>query len=190
MSPPSNSQTYVWSSKLEGWHGRARSHGSPHGIDFSTAKILMASRYDAMGGSGFNMALFELDNEEKIAVDVKAHVRILNSEDATAFSTLLDNTLALPTRQYTIRHVNSCQPNNFVSVAAEGNAFEEFRIYGYQKSMRDLEDRNPGDNGGQLPDALWELYGVIIEARALVLPGQEEDEEVLKAVEDRVHHLR
>lgn len=183
MGSLSTPQTYDWSSKLEGWYKRARPHSSPPDIDFSEAKIIMASRYSAMGGSGFNMALFELDSNGKIAVDARGQVLILDAEDAAAFSTLLDNTLSLPTHEYRIWHLSTCRPFDIISVAAAGDKFEEFSIYGYRKSMRDLEE-----NDGQLPDALWELYGVVEEAKSRGR-NEEKDEEVLNAVKARLHHV-
>jgi len=183
MSPPPRPQTYDLSAKLDGWHERARPHSSPPNIDISKAKILIASRYRAMRSSGFNMALFELDSKERIAVDASGQVLILDAEDATAFSTLLDSTLSIPTRKYRIWHLASCRPFDIVTVADSGDQFKEFSIYGYRKSMRDLED-----NGGQLPEALWELYGVLEEAKSRN-QGEEKDEEILRAVQERLQHL-
>lgn len=183
MDTSSNPRTYEWSSKIEGWHERAHPHDSPHSIDFNQAKILMASHYSADGGSGFNMALFQLVDKKNVAVDGRGRVIELSDADATAFSTLLDKVLPLPTREYRIHHLTSCQPFDLVNVATAGNNFEKFSIYGFQKSMRDLEDR-----GGHLPDALWELYGLIDEGNPR---GQDEgrDETVLEVVKERVERL-
>jgi hypothetical protein len=158
-SPFPESQTYDWSSKLEGWHGRAHPHSSPSYIDLTKVKMVMASRYSAEYADGFNMALFELDTKGMIAVNASGQVLVLEADDATAFNTLLGSTLSLPKQEYRIWYFATCQPFHFVNVADEGGQLKEFSIYAYSRSMRDLED-----NAGQLPEALWELFGVVEEA--------------------------
>lgn len=182
--PPASPKAYEWSSKLDGWHERARPHPAPPSIDFGKANILMASHYSAVGGSGFNMALFELDDGQNVAVDSVGRVVILDGADATAFNALMDKTVALPTKAYRIQHMVTCQAFTIVYLAASNGGFEEFSIYGYRKSMRDLEE-----NAGQLPESLWELYGLADQGTGRH-QGQERDEDVLKAVNDRVNHLQ
>lgn len=181
---PASPKTYEWSSTLEGWYERARPHPAPHSIDFAKANILMASHYSAMGGSGFNMALFELEDKQTVAVDSVGRLVIPDSADATAFNALMDKTIALQEKNYRIQHTATCRPFTILNVAISDVAFEKFSVYGYRKSMRDLER-----NAGLLPDSLWQLYGLSGEGTAR--GGNEvKDENVLKAVKERVKHLQ
>lgn len=181
--PPASPKNYEWSSTLDGWHERARAHPAPHNIDFGKANVLMASNYSAMGGSGFNMALFELDEQQKVAVDSAGRAVILDGADATAFDALISKAIALQEKNYRIQHMATCRPFTILNVAASAGSFEKFSIYGYRRSMRDLEE-----NAGLLPDSLWELYGLVDESTAR--DGTEaKDEDVLKAVKERIMHL-
>ncbi|TID19581.1 hypothetical protein E6O75_ATG06919 [Venturia nashicola] len=136
-----------------------------------------------MGGSESNMALFELEDIHKVAVDNVGRAVVLDSADATALHALMDKTIALQEKNNRIQCRATCRPFTILSVAISDGAFEKFRIYGYGKSMRDLEK-----NAGLLTDSLWELYGLADEGKAR--DGNEiEDEDVLKAVKERVKHL-
>jgi hypothetical protein len=150
----------AWESPYEGWRLRAKTHPSPEAIDFDKLKLLLRSTYSAMGGEGFNMALFERDSGEYLLVNAIGQVRILQPDDAAGFQQAMRGSLELSNTEYRIKHSISCRPFSIVHLAKEDGEFRMFSIYGYSKSTRSLEQF------GKLPRVLWELCGLVEESNS------------------------
>jgi hypothetical protein len=178
------SPSLPWSSIYSNWYDR--SSPLPSSTPISKSDLLFTVTYSAMGGSGFSLALFKPD----IAVTSAGQIRKIQADDFVGFSKLAEEASTLPSpensrdyrgmRAFRVHHQTSCHPFTILNVLKVPEAGEpvldETSVYGFSKVTQVLE------GGGNLPDVLWELLGLVSEA-----PGRRDaelDEDVLKRIKE------
>jgi hypothetical protein len=180
------SPSLPWSSIYSNWYDRTSP--LPSSTPISESNLLFTVTYSAMGGSGLSLALFKPD----IAVTSAGQIRKIQAGDFVGFSKLAEEASTLPIpessrdygiygmRAFRVHHQTSCWPFailNVLKVPEVGEpVLDKTSVYGFSKVTQGLE------GGGNLPDVLWELLGLVSEA-----PGRrdaEVDEDVLKRIKE------
>ncbi|KAG6914667.1 hypothetical protein DXG01_016026 [Tephrocybe rancida] len=173
--------TSPWSSPFESWHSRAllNPFPSPYSFTPSQDRLILTMILNAQTEpEGLSLALFSLpDSTETIAVDARGRVLLVSEKDSQGLLALAQTALALPKtgrfwNGWSVKQNVSCFPVHrlFVSTSAsetpgsDGEAFHQISVAGYSKEKRVLSD--PVGKYTELPDALWELFGLVLEARA------------------------
>lgn len=162
-----------WSSKYSGW--RQRANPSVHPFTPTRENFLFAISINAMGVSdGFEVALFK----PNIAVDTLGIVLELSGDDFDGFVRLAHETAGHEVWQWRIYSDWSCRPITNVRVSQGADKpFAEAGVYAYEKGARRLED------GGRLPDAPTELFGLAAEVPYRGKDGEKSDELIRKIQE-------
>jgi len=184
----------TWSSPYSGWRTRAGKYPNsqsyiPHRGDLKLAVI----RNAPADSEGFTLALFSNPaGAERVAVDASGGVFVLTAHDFDGILGLAQRTLSLPKpnnfrETWVVKHERTSQPIDRILVAhvdLPSQPLEDYReeytetsVQGFDKRKRELE--RAVDKISELPPELWELTGVVLEARN---SGGEEDEGVLKRV--------
>ena|ERR1700753_4018039 len=175
-----------WNSAYSDWYNRTSL--LPSSTPISKQDFLFTVTYSAMGGDGLDIAVFK----PNIVVTSAGEIRKVQADDFIGLSKLAENVSMLPIpknsrgrgvyaeRAFRIHHEVSCRPFtilNFLKTTEDGKlVLDKTSVYGYSKSAQVLED------GGKLPDVLWELLGLVSEA-----PNHwdaEVDDEVLKRIKE------
>ncbi|KIK06320.1 hypothetical protein K443DRAFT_3107 [Laccaria amethystina LaAM-08-1] len=184
----------TWSSPCSGWRTRAEKYPNsqsyiPHRGDLKLAVV----RNAPADSEGFTLALFSNPvGKERVAVDASGGVFVLAAHDFDGILGLAQRTLSLPKPNnfqatWVVKHERTSQPIDRILVAhvdLPSQPLEDYReeytetsVQGFDKRKRELE--RAVDKIFELPLELWELTGVVLEARA---SGGEDDEGVLKRV--------
>ena len=184
----------TWSSSYSGWRTRAEKFPNsqsyiPHRGDLKLAVV----RNAPADSEGFTLALFSNPaGAERVAVDASGSVFVLAPQDFDGMLRLAQCTLSLPKpnnfrETWVVKHERTSQPIDRILVAhvdLPSQPLEDYReeytetsVQGFDKRKRELE--RAVDKIFELPLELWELTGVVLEARA---SGGEEDEGVLRRV--------
>jgi hypothetical protein len=178
------SPSLPWSSIYSNWYDRTSP--LPSSTPLSKSNLLFTVTYNAMSGSGFSLALFKPD----IAVTSAGQIRKIQADDFVGFSKLAEEASMLPIpessrdfrgmRAFRVDHLTTCHPITILNILKVSEAgepvFDKTSVYGFSKGTQVLQ------GGGNLPDVLWELLGLVSEA-----PGRrdaEVDEDVLKRVKE------
>ncbi|CAL1704906.1 unnamed protein product [Somion occarium] len=169
-----------WSSKYEGWHGRATFHPSPETFTPTREILAFAVLHHAPAiPDGFTLALFKPD----VAVDARGKVLILNPDDFTGLSDLARQTLDLPStgsfmNAWRIAQRRTDQPIERLFVPGSTTALVETSVQGYEKGKTEL--KTPVGDIHELPEVLHELFGLIAEARDGYERGKEDEDTISK----------
>ncbi|KIP09503.1 hypothetical protein PHLGIDRAFT_18604 [Phlebiopsis gigantea 11061_1 CR5-6] len=163
-----------WHSEFAGWHSRAQPHTSPD--SFSPTRdnlVLGVVRSAPAQPNGFTLALFSPD----IAVDAMGRVSVLSADDFAGLNVLARGTINLPDtgsfrNTWRVKQTRTSQPIERLLVPTSDSALREVSVQGYDKEKRDLSA--PVTEYTQLPDTLWELFGLIAESREGYERGQED----------------
>ncbi|TFK38864.1 hypothetical protein BDQ12DRAFT_682630 [Crucibulum laeve] len=164
-SPP------TWSSPYSGWHTRATAHPNPHAFTPTREALKLAVLRNAqVEQEGFTLALFTGDKgEERVAVDFRGKVLLPTQADFDGILELAQRTLALPKTEnfrntWVVAQPRTGQPIERILVPASyGGEFKETSVQGFDKSKVALKE--PVEGITDLPDVLWELTGLALEAR-------------------------
>ena len=169
-----------WASEFEGWYSRARPHPSPSEFIPTRDRLSFAVLHSAQADpGGFTLALFS----PNIAIDALGKVLVLDEKDFDGLTALARQTLALPDtglyrNTWRIKRDRTEQPIERLFVPHDGGGLRQTCVQGYGKDTREL--KVPA--GKQLPDVLWELFGLISEAEE----GYEGEKEVKDNIIARV----
>lgn len=185
----------TWSSPYSEWRTRAEKYPNsqsyiPHRGDLKLAVV----RNAPADSEGFTLALFSNPaGAERVAVDASGGVFVLAAHDFDGILGLAQRTLSLPKpnnfrETWVVKHERTSQPIDRILVAhvdLPSQPLEDYReeytetsVQGFDERKRELE--RAIDKIWELPLELWELTGVVLEARAS--GGEEEDEGLLKRV--------
>lgn len=183
MSPPE------WSSKYSGYLQRASHHPNPHSYTPQRDLLtLVGLRNAPTEPEGFSLAVFS----DRVAIDMKGNVFVLGQEDYDGIVGLAQATETLPKtgkfrNQWRVRHEITSRPidrilrakSSLPTSPADGydGEFSETSVYGFDKHKLLLQ--TPVDRYNELPRSLWELTGLVLEARET--PG-DQDTVVLQRV--------
>ena len=178
-----------WSSQYSGYLKRADHHPNPHSYDPQRNQATLIGLRDALRGSDpFSLAIFS----DKTAIDMKGNVYVLDGADYDGIVELARAVGSLPKiddfpNQWRVKHQITCRPIDRIllpkaflptSPAADNDSeFSETSVYGFSKIHSFLQ--TPIHGYDSLPHSLWEITGLVVEARET--PG-EEDTLVLQKV--------
>lgn len=163
-----------WHSDFAGWRSRSQPHPSPTAFNPTRdALVFGALRNAPAQPDGFTLALFT----PNIAVDAMGRALVLGADDFAGLNALAKETLDLPEtgsfrNTWRVKQMRTSQPIDRLFVSTSGNALREVSVRGYDKEKRDLSV--PVTEHTQLPDTLWELFGLIVESREDYEQGQED----------------
>ncbi|KAG6890141.1 hypothetical protein C0995_011434 [Termitomyces sp. Mi166 len=198
MTPSTSS----WSSTLTSWHSRSQSLSqtiiptfTPSFDTLSLAVLLNAPAEN----SGFTLALFSQPTEDGsgtrvVAVDALGHELVVADQDATGILELARKALSLPPtggfrNTWIVRHPTTSQPIHrlFIFPEQPGSNPYQISVQGFTKDSRALQ--RPVQGIDELPEVLWELVGLVLEAREGANLGTSRDEVSLGKVRDIVDPL-
>ncbi|KAF8064325.1 hypothetical protein FPV67DRAFT_1419929 [Lyophyllum atratum] len=185
--------TQSWSSPFASWHKRALQtpHPSPDAFTPTRHNLQLAVLLNApIENEGITLTLFSQPtgdgyDSETVAVDALGRVLIVSEKDAAGILGLAKEALALPpTEQFrntwSIKHPFTSQPIDRLLIPSSGSAtgLHEVSVQGFSKTTREL--KRPVEGITELPETLWELTGLVLEARDEAgLPGDERRNEVV-----------
>lgn len=148
---------------------------------------------------GFTLAFFSQPKEHGsgtrvIAVDALGHVLVVADQDAAGILELAKEALALPPtghfrNTWVVKRPTTSQPIHrlFIFPDRAGNSPYQISVQGFTKETRTL--LRPVQGIDELPEVLWELAGLILEAREGASMEATKDEVSLGKVRDVVASL-
>lgn len=174
MSPPE------WSSNYSGYLQRAQIHPNPHSYPLQRDILtLVGLRNAPTEPKGFSLAVFS----DRVAVDMKGQMYVLSQADYDGLLQLAQATGDLPKtggfrNQWRVRQEITSRPIDRIlaaktllltsPAASYEDEFTETSVYGFDKHKVLLQ--TPVEGYQELPASLWELTGLVLEARAT--PGE------------------
>ncbi|KAF9476869.1 hypothetical protein BDN70DRAFT_881861 [Pholiota conissans] len=181
-----------WSSPYSGYLQRAQPYPNPHSYTPEHKLLkLLGLRNAPTEPEGLSLVIFS----DRVAIDTKGNIAILAQADYDGLTRLAETVQTLPEtgsfrNQWRVRHDITSRPVDRVLYAASSplsdrpaeNYREEFKetsVYGFDKQKVQLQ--KPVEGYQTLPAALWELTGLVLEARET--PGPK-DEVVLQRVRE------
>ena len=164
-----------WSSKYSGYLQRADHHPNPHSYSPQPNLLtLVGLRNAPTEPEGFSLAVFS----DRVAIDMKGNAFVLSQADYDGIVELAQTTESLPKtgkfrNQWRVRHEITSRPIDRIlctkpsiptspAVGYDGE-FSETSVYGFDKHKLLLQ--TPVDSYSELPRSLWELTGLVLEAR-------------------------
>ncbi|KAG5645135.1 hypothetical protein DXG03_006852 [Asterophora parasitica] len=190
--------TQSWSSPFATWHARALQtpHPNPHSFTPTRDNLRFALLLNAQAEhEGISLALFSQSKDngegsETVAVDALGRVLVVPEKDTAGILGLAQQALKLPQtgafrNTWVIRRPTTSQPIDrlFILPASGSSAApHEVSVQGFSKETRELVE--PVDDIKELPSVLWELAGLVLEARDGAVYGERRDEIVLGKVRE------
>ena len=168
-----------WASKYSGWHTRAKAHPSPNTFSPSRDTLAFAVSRTLFRGGGLSLALFT----PNIAVDASGRVLEVDHSDFAGLKALAHKALELPKSDdsqnlWTVKQKRTDEPIDKLLVPEGSVELKSVSVSGYDKKHRELAE--PVAGFSELPDVLWELFGLVEEAEKG--HGEKEDKEVIEKV--------
>ncbi|KAH6905282.1 hypothetical protein BKA70DRAFT_1293892 [Coprinopsis sp. MPI-PUGE-AT-0042] len=183
-TPMSSSSNAPWSSPLSGFLDRATRYSDTASFKPPRSSLeLVVLRNAPVETEGFTLALFSSDGsnqKETFAVDAKGAVYTLTPDDASGILKLAHDITELPTTEefrntWILKALRTSQPIDRILIpkgkcapeVPEENyekEFNEVSVQGFNYEERELRERTAGED--VLPQALWELAGVVLEGRS------------------------
>ncbi|KAF5376670.1 hypothetical protein D9615_007903 [Tricholomella constricta] len=195
--------TQPWSSPFAAWHDRAlhTPHPDPHSFTPTRDTLQLALLLNApIEHEGISVAFFSQSKEngagsETVAVDALGRVLVVAEKDAAGILGLAQEAVNLPStgawrNTWVIKRPTTSQPIDRLFIfPASGSATgpHEISVQGFSKQTRELKD--PVGDTRELPAMLWELAGLVLEARDGLVYGEKRDEVVLGKVRETVAEL-
>ncbi|KAF9458497.1 hypothetical protein BDZ94DRAFT_1313192 [Collybia nuda] len=171
-----------WSSPFAAWHSRALETPLPNPHEFTptASSLLLAVLLNSQGeNEGMTLALFSKPGPDGgvVAVDTLGRVLHVPTKDSSGILGLSKDVLALPDtgafrNTWVIKHDRTSQPIDRIFIpsrlASEGDLktlahMKQVSVQGFSKVTRELKEGVEGST--ELPDKLWELAGLVREAR-------------------------
>lgn len=161
-----------WTSKFAQWHSRSTPHPSPSKtIPNLTLKNLefIILRNAQVETEGFTLAVFK----DKNAVSASGKLLVLQEADYDGLVSLSKKITELPAaggfrNTWRVQQPRTSQPIDRILI---GESLAETGVQGFSKETRELK-ASVGENT-ELPDALFEFVGLILEARDGFVRGEE-----------------
>lgn len=183
-SPPITSITMTSSSNpLAGWYTRTIPHSSPTTFTPTRSSLSFIVTHSAQADpDGFTLAFFH--GQPNVAVDARGRVlEVADAADFEGIMKLAKDTLALPAtgsflNTWRIKQARTEQPIERLYVPSTESEVKVTSVQGYDGSQREL--KGPVDGVTELPDTLWELVGLVLEARSGFERGQEDKDVIAK----------
>ena len=197
-----------WSSPLSGFLDRATRYSDTASFKPPRPSLeLIVLRNAPVETEGFTFALFSSDGysdgqKETYAVDAKGAVFTLKPEDADGILKLAHDITKLPVTEefrntWILKALRTSQPIDRILVPKGSHApevpednyekeFHEVSVQGFNYEERELRERIQGEE--VLPQPLWELAGLVLEARTSNDNGNRGDESVVSRVKDMVRN--
>ena len=178
VSPASTDM--AWHSEFAGWHIRAQMHPTPASfVPSRDSLVLGVLRSEPARPDGFTLALF-LPN---VAVDASGRVLLLAEADFVGLAALGEKARDLPqTRSFQniwrVKQSRTSQPIERLFVKDQSDALYQLSVQGYEKGQREL--KTPVNEYTELPEMLWELFGLFEEAREGLERGKEDQTTIQK----------
>ncbi|KAG6900243.1 hypothetical protein C0993_000884 [Termitomyces sp. T159_Od127] len=191
-----------WNSPFASWYNRAQSVSQAIIPTFTPSfdTLLLAVLLNAPAeNDGFTLALFSRLNEDGpgtrvFAVDALGHVLVVADQDAVGILELAKKALALPPtggfrNTWVVKRPTTSQPIHrlFIFPDQAGDSPYQISVQGFTKEARTLQ--RPVQGIDELPEVLWELVGLVLEARQCVSVEAARDEISLGKVRDAVISL-
>ncbi|GJE87188.1 hypothetical protein PsYK624_032710 [Phanerochaete sordida] len=160
-----------WTSQFAGWH--SRSHPDQRAFNPTRDELVFAVlRSTPAEPDGFTLALFT----PNIAVDSMGRVLVLGQETFDGVASLAKQTLELPEtgtfrNTWRIKQPRTSQPIERLLVPSSSGELRQICVQGYEKDKRELSA--PVGDITELPEVLWELFGLFEESRGLDQRGRE-----------------
>jgi hypothetical protein len=194
-----------WSSPYADWHARAllTPHPSPHNFTPTYDSLLLVSLVNppfvpqrvALTLYSQSPSNTTIPNDI-IAIDALGRVLLVSPEDGAGIMTLARKSLEVSpinarSNIWFVKPVTTCPTLDFLWILPPnhvrnfGRHLRSVSVYGFSKWRKELETPQNGVYG--LPDALWELMGLVDEAG--VGDYEERDEVVLMKVREAVEGL-
>ncbi|THU88063.1 hypothetical protein K435DRAFT_782196 [Dendrothele bispora CBS 962.96] len=160
------------SSSLSGWH--ARTLQTPYSaanafepkLDSLTFAVLHSTPVEP---EGFTMALFKgtSTSDDAVAVDALGRVLLVSEKDAAGLTELAKSVNTLPKaggfrNTWRIKQQTTSQPISRLLIK-DGNNLQETSVQGFATGKKELKTA-VGDVT-ELPDALYDFVGLVLEAR-------------------------
>ena len=193
-----NSITTPWSSPFASWHTRAlrTPHPSPHTFHSTRQSLLLAVLLNSpVEHEGISLTLYsdsEKGETETVAVDARGQILYVSEQDAAGILDLAKKTLELPQSEswrntWVVEQPTTSQPIHrmFIRSRDKDKNLKEVSVQGFSKEARAL--KTPVGSFQELPDSLWELVGLVLEAREGSL--EDKDDVVLGKVREIVKDL-
>ncbi|KAF8224480.1 hypothetical protein L208DRAFT_1201950, partial [Tricholoma matsutake] len=186
-----------WSSPFASWHARALStpHPSPHTFTPTRQSLLLVVLLNSpVEHEGISLTLYS-DNADKgatVAIDAYGRVLLVSEKDAAGILALTRKTLELPKSElwrntWVVQQQTTSQAIHrlFIQSPDPDKHLEEVGVQGFSKETRQL--KTPVEGFQILPDSLWGVTGLVLEARE----GGDEarDDVVLRKVREIVNDL-
>lgn len=165
---------------FEGWHARAKPHSDPHSFVPVRSSLAFAVTHSAPARPhGFTLAAFS----PNVLVDASGHVLNLTPEDFAGLVSLAQQTVDLPStgsfmNAWRVAQPRTSQPIERLFVVGQDGRLVETSVQGYEKGKTELQA--PVGNIDHLPPLLYELFGLIAEAREGYEMGQEDSTVIAK----------
>jgi hypothetical protein len=177
----------TWSSQYEGWHSRALSNPHPDPSSFTPSRSSLrfaVLRNAPVEPEGISLAFFNppssgsISDEGLYAVDAQGRALIVSPTDARGILDLATRVSELPEtgafrNTWVISQDRTSQPIDRLFVPKSSSyssesglldaGYQEVSVQGFSKEKREL--KTPVDGIEELPESLWELTGLVLEAR-------------------------
>jgi hypothetical protein len=142
---------------------------------------------------GITLTLYsDTEKGEIVAVDASGRVLLVSDKDAAGILSLAENTLELPDSEqwrniWVVKRPTTSQPVHrlFIQSQDPDKHLKSVGVQGFSKETRDL--KTPVGRFQELPDSLWILTGLVLEAREEV--DERRDDVVLGKVRQIVQDL-
>ena len=187
--------TTPWSSPFASWHFRSllTPHPSPHTFTPTRQSLLLAVLLNSpVEHEGISLTLYSDSGAtgETVAIDARGRVLYVSERDAAGMLALAEKTLELPRSErwwntWVVEQPRTSQLIHRVFIPSQDKSFKEVSVQGFSKETRALQ--TPVGMFQQLPNSLWELVGLVLEATE----GDHEDRDhvVLEKVREIVKDL-
>lgn len=147
------------------WKDRAQSHPSPSTWTPARSDLAFAVvRNGPVEHHALTLAVFKPD----VAVDAMGNVLILKSKDFSRFTELAIQTIDLPQtgtfrNTWAINQPTTSQPIDRLLVPAGDSDYKQISVQGYGTDKKQLKE--PVGDITELPDVLYEIFGLISHSR-------------------------
>lgn len=191
----------------QGWHSRALQtpHPDPYSFTPTPESLILTVLLNAQSDpQGISLAFFA-DTERIIVVDALGRISLVEPSDFDGIRSLANRALALPDagswmNTWVVKRGFTCQPNHRIFISPQEQLtntnttprslsnLKQIGVQGFSETTKEL--CYPINGYLELPYELWELTGLLLEARAGAgWPGEGRDDIVLDKLRSVVDPL-
>jgi hypothetical protein len=177
-------------------------HPNPHAFTPTAESLLLAVLLNAQAEhEGMTLAVFSQPEGGAVAVDALGRVLSVADKDSAGILDLARKALDLPEtgtfrNTWIIKHAATSQPIDRIFIPSRSatssdlatlDHLKQVSVQGFSKNTREL--KTPLDGITDLPDTLWELAGLVLEAKEDSGDRERRDQVVLGKVRAVVGNL-